>query len=98
MSITVECPSSIHPHIHKTVNYKKVLPHKPQPRAIEIIKRHTSSLQEETELLSVDSSVVELGVKEPGHEWWASVGVRLPLDEKDEADSLREGTHVTGSP
>lgn len=25
---------------------------------------------------------------ESGHELWASVGVRLPLDEKDEGDSL----------
>lgn len=49
---------------------------------------NSSSLQEETELLSVDNPVVELCVEEPGHELWASVGVRLPLDEKDEGDSL----------
>lgn len=36
--------------------------------------------------------MVELCVEEPGHELWASVGVRLPLDENDEGDSLQEGT------
>lgn len=49
---------------------------------------NSSSLQEETELRSVDNPVVELCVEEPGHELWASVGVRLPLDENDEGDSL----------
>lgn len=43
----------------------------------------------------MDSPVVELCVEEPGHELWASVGVRLPLDEKDEGDSLQEGAQMT---
>lgn len=43
----------------------------------------------------MDSPVVELCVEEPGHELWASVGVRLPLDEKEEGDSLQEGAQMT---
>lgn len=95
MGTTVQCMSTHRPTQTQTSKSLGGIPHKPYPQVTEIKKRHTSSLQEETELLSVDNPVVELCVEEPGHELWASVGVWLPLDEKDERDSLQEGTQVT---
>lgn len=42
------------------------------------------------EPLSVDEPVVELCVADPDQEVWAPVGVWLPLEEKDDKDSLQE--------
>lgn len=57
---------------------------------IQNIPTHTSSLQDQTELLSVDRPVVELCTPDPDRELWASVGVGLPLDVNDDTDSLQK--------
>lgn len=57
-------------------------------RIIQNILKPTSSLQEHAELLSVEKSVVELREAEAGQGSWASVGVRIPPEDRDDGDSL----------